>query len=458
MKKQYCKFHPLEAASYFCESCDQHTCKTCSNEGDVHQPVTQCFTCGQPLESLGATHTAVPFWRNLESIFKYGIHPQALIAIGIAVGLSLLSLVMPFLILLYAAFITKYCFSCLERTAQGQMTAVDFTKAYSGGFKLMFQVFGIILTAIIAIMLTNQFIGTGLAVLLGLLALLAFPASMIILAIEEDLKEAVNPLNLLQLILKIGPGYLLLIVFLIIMMSSTEALLYFIDDSYAMTKIILGAIATSYYSIVMYHLMGYVIFQYQGNIGFVAEEEHGPKHHRTDDQLITAEVSVLVKSGNYKKAISRYEYWLKQHPNSPRIEDDYFKLLLNMNDQEATFVYADKYLHKLLEQNNDLKAIHIIKQLLARYKAYKPFQAGLRIRAANALTEAEEYKISAALLKDFHKDFLNNKSGIIEAYELMVKVLGNFPNMKKQQDMYQHFVTVTKSKMPKEPDRKRQVY
>jgi len=458
MKKQYCKFHPLDAASYYCESCDQHTCKHCSNEGDAHQTSVQCFNCDQPLEPHGAAHTAVPFWRNLEAMFKYGIHPQALIAIGIAAGLSLLSLAMPLLILLYAAFITKYCFSCLERTAQGQMTAVDFTQAYSGGFKLMIQVFGIILVAIVVVMLADNFIGTGIAVLLGLLAIIAFPASMIILAMEEDLKEAVNPLNQLQLIIKIGPAYLLLIVFLIIMMSSTEAILYFIDDSYAMIKTILGAIATSYYAIVMYHLMGYVIFQYQGDIGFVAEEDHHQKHHRTDDQLITAEISVLVKSGNYKKAISRYEYWLKQHPNSPRIEEDYFKLLLNMSEQEATFVYADKYLHRLLEQSNDIKAIHITKQLVNRYKDYKPFQAGLRVKLAQAFEEAEEYKLSAALLKDFHKDFINNKTGIIEAYELMVKVLSHFPNMKKQQDLYQHFVTVTKSKMPKEPDRKRQVY
>lgn len=455
---EYCQFHPLAPASYFCHQCERFSCQICSNEGkETEHKAVQCFSCQQPLESQGAAFTATPFWRRLESAFKYPLHKNSLIAISISIALSFLAFLMPLLIIVSTAFILKYCFTCLEKTAEGDMQAIDFTSAYSGGLRLMGQLLLLIIFAIASVLLSAHFIGPVIASVLGIFMLMAIPASIMLLAIEDDLAVAINPLSQLKLMTSIGPAYLFLQLILIIMMSSTEAVLFFIDESFLTTRLILSSIASSYYLIVMFHIMGYVIFQYQRELGFVADEDNHQKKYRNDEQLAQAKISVLVKNGDYEQALKCFEETIKQHANNYKLADDYFKLLVALPDKQALFSYVDKYLIKLFQQEEDFKIRNVLKQTLIKYPDYTPQNGEIRIQSAELLESIGDAKLAATMLKDFHKD-VQHKPSIVSAYQLMAKVLAHFPGTEKQQASYLKFASNTQAEIPKAPDHTRKLY
>ena len=125
----FCKYHPIEAATYFCSRCQKYTCDSCSNE-DTHSGGVSCFLCSRPLKSLGSAATEEPFWRRLDKSFKYPLNTYALVMI---VGVSILSSILayvPFAILwqlMLTGAMVSYCFACLKQTAIGNFTAPDIT-------------------------------------------------------------------------------------------------------------------------------------------------------------------------------------------------------------------------------------------------------------------------------------------------------------------------------------------
>lgn len=71
----YCKYHPLDGATYACRACNSHQCDKCVD--DEHN-AAHCFVCGAVLESLGSANTVEPFWRRLKEAFKYPVNTNSM--------------------------------------------------------------------------------------------------------------------------------------------------------------------------------------------------------------------------------------------------------------------------------------------------------------------------------------------------------------------------------------------
>ena len=67
---KYCKYHPTEAATWYCTHCDSRVCDTCTLESERGED-RYCCKCGATLESLGSAYTAEPFWERLSETFRY---------------------------------------------------------------------------------------------------------------------------------------------------------------------------------------------------------------------------------------------------------------------------------------------------------------------------------------------------------------------------------------------------
>ena len=442
-----CKYHPLQAASYLCPNCQSYTCRTCVDDS---QGEPGCFTCRGELESQGAAYTAVPFWRRLSEAFRYPLNGNAVAAIGISMVLNLMGLLVPWLLIFSSAVLTKYCFCCLENTAHGKMQAPDVTEAYTGGLRLLFQLFVIMLVAIGAVFLAARFIGFGMAITVGIFALVALPASFMVLAIEEDLRQAVNPLKLLQLMFTIGGPYLILLALLMVMLGSVEALSYLVGERFSTVGAIAQMAISNYYSVVMFHLMGYVIFQYQRELGFVAEDESQEHQQKNRDQLFQAELDVLVKEGEYEKALELCHAASKAQPKNKLIADTFFKLIIALKAQQPLQLYADSYLQLLLNLQQDFRVSAVYKMIKQQLPDYLPERAALRYQLALTLSELGDFKNAALLLKNFHRDF-SGDALIIKAYSLMVQVLAHLPNTQVQQQQYRAFVERLQAKAETAP-------
>lgn len=443
---KYCRFHPSEAASYHCPTCHYHACHQCTDEGDGHSADEGlCFVCKSPLDFLGAAYTAEPFWRRLGDAFRYPLASEPISVLLIAATISLVGLYIPLLNILAAAFLYKYCFACLEATAHGKNKAPNVTVATSGGIQLLLHIIGILVLGLGSIILIANFIGWLPASLWAVFVSIALPAAFMILAINKDFSQAINPSKQLELMSAIGPAYFLLLLLLFVMMSSVGLLQYIIGDNFSSIGQFSSLLISNYYAIVMFNVMGYAVFQYQDKLGISADVDDGKTKRRTDKQRLKAKVGIFLKEGNYYGASNLYHSYLDKYPQDNEINDRLFNLLTGINADAALIKFADQYLTQLFTSEQHFKISSSYKQLLQCSPEYKPNSPNLRLKLAQQLYQLGDFKKAALLLKDFHKQSSSEKL-TIEAYSLMIDCLDKLPGTEAQQKQYQLFVEKLSSK------------
>lgn len=434
-----CRYHPLEASHFICHQCHYHACQQCAEENDQYTGEHTCFLCKAELEHLGSAQAAEPFWRQLKRFFHYPLATEAITALVIGSVISLLGLFIPLVSLLATAFIYKYCFCCLEETALGNLKPPQVNKASSGGFSLLLQIAGILLVNLGAVFLAAQFLGGTIALVVGIFAVIALPAAFMILAIDKDLGQAINPIRQWRLMGTIGSSYLILLLLIFIMVSSVGALNYAISDNFANVGQFLSILVSNYYTIVIFHLLGYTLYQYQDQLGLVSQEQSDFSQIRTNKERCKAHASMLLKDGDFRDACNCYHDYLRKHPRDTEMADRLFNLLIALKYQEGLELYADQYLQLLFNTDQLFKVSSCYKQLRLINKDYQPKWPNLSHLLAEQLYQLGDFNNAARLLKNFHKRE-QDKKAVAEAYQLMVKVLTEIPNTEKQQQQYLSFI------------------
>ncbi|WP_299974908.1 B-box zinc finger protein [uncultured Pseudoteredinibacter sp.] len=443
----YCRYHPTEAASYYCESCHYHACKHCSNDSDsFDEQSAQCFLCKRELSSLGASLTAEPFWRRIGKAFRYALGKEALTALIITALIALLGIYIPLVNLIALAFLYKYCFFCLEQTAHGNMKAPDVAKASSGGLQILLQIIGLLILSIGSTIIISAFLGVTLAVLWMIFMAAALPAAFMILSINKDFSQAINPQRQLEVMAAIGPSYFLLLMLLFIMMSSVGLLHWLIGEQFSTLGQLSSTFVSNYYSVVMFHLMGYVVFQYQDKLGIVAQQQDENKNKRSDKQKLDAKLGMLLKDGDYQAAVQLMRNQLARSPIDGENAERLLNLLIELEDKETLAKVSEDYFAQLFITEQHYKIGSRFKQLKVLIPDYRPQKMGLRLQLAQHMDNSGDFKQAALLLKNFHKES-QDKRLVVEAYELMVNCLNKLPNGAQQAQPYQHYVANIKKEL-----------
>lgn len=430
----FCKYHPLDGATHACRQCNIYQCDKCI---DISNPDTRCFLCGNTLESLGAANTVEPFWRRLPEAFKYPLNSSSMsLIVGTSI-ISVLATLMPFLLILSvlmylfaAGSILKYSFSCLERTALGEMKAPDVMDAYQGGIKLLFQLvlITIILSAVVGI--AGYYLGNAIGGFLLVVVVFSFPAILIRFAQTENMLEAMNPLHALGLIAAIGLPYGLLIAFILIMMSSVGVLHQLIGQLFPAISYLLQSVISNYYTVVLFHLMGYMLFQYQGQLGYIAEEVD-ERPLVSDAEQLAAKIDVFLKEGDYEQVVKLYYYAFKHYPAEAIFYERYFELLYACKKAALMMDYGTDYLLFLIKKKRFDKITLVYKQILMIAPEFVPVQPEVRVQLARQLKQQGDSKRTVKLLNGMHKLY-PSFTGLIEAYELLAEALDDLPGMQTQ--------------------------
>ena len=438
----YCKYHPLAAATYACHNCTIHQCDKCIDDDPKHRGHSRCFLCGGVLESLGEGNAVEPFWRRLKEAFQYPVNSSAMtLIIGTAV-LSLLATLMPFLLLLAALMglfatgaMLKYSFTCLERTAMGEMKAPDMMEAYEGGIKLLFQLIFITLIMLVVVGAAAHYLGMAVAGLLGVVAVVSYPAILIRLAQTQSALSALNPLAALAIISAIGLPYGLLIAFIIMMMTSVAVLNEWIGTLIPAASYFLQAVVSNYYTVVIFHLMGYMLFQYQERLGYSAriedDDDEESQSLRSDAERYQAQIEVLLKEGEYEQMVDLYYRMFKQFPNDNQFYDKYFELLYACKKSVLMADFAGLYLDFTLRKKRYDKLTAIFKQILLVAPDYIPSTADMRLQLAKLLVQQGDNKLALKLLNGLHKQYPDSPV-LVDAYQLMAGLLEEIPGMQAQ--------------------------
>lgn len=318
--KTVCDFHPTRAAEWTCPNCDDNFCGDCIDTRVVNQYGKKnsyhfCPKCNVEANRLAFENIAEPFWNRLPKFFAYPFHPRPLILMAVTAMISILASRpgLFWMLIRFAvwAVVLKYSFAALKETANGRLVAPKINlQTISDDFELVFK--QIALYAILGFVLFKVFQGMGLVVGLLFLAFsaLSIPAMITVLVASNSLLSAINPMVFVRMAWRIGWAYLLMCLFLLFLGAGPavvgQYIFAYLPDS---LHGFLFSMAKSFYTIITYHLMGYVIFQYHEEIGYTVDmddEEIGEANApvKSQEDLLLNKVDILIKEGRMDDAIS----------------------------------------------------------------------------------------------------------------------------------------------------------
>jgi tetratricopeptide (TPR) repeat protein len=319
--KQSCRYHPTRSAQWVCDTCGATFCPDCilvrtHDIGIETQTLHLCPACRIPARWLGIESAIDPFWQRMPRLFLYPLSRWPLILMLVIAALSTLfsgrSLFFGIMQIILWGMTIKYSYAALTATASGDLKPPPLdTRTLSDDFHQVFK--QIILFAVIGVGFVMAAAGGGrfLAIVFYLLAMLMAPAMIILLATTNSLIRALNPVLFIGLAMRIGWSYLLLYFFLSLLGGAPVVLARYVAPYLpAPLFIFLFSLAKVYYTIISYHLMGYVILQYHRQIGYEVnyEDFRDPEAQaqpaETDENaLLLNRVNLLIKEGRHDEAM-----------------------------------------------------------------------------------------------------------------------------------------------------------
>jgi hypothetical protein len=328
--KLMCDYFPELPARWHCPNCDINLSAPCVRvRKNDWEPVPEhrCPVCLNAVESLGFTHAIPPFWIRLPLFFSYPVRKYALIHLVVVFLINLLPsltinvslLAMPFFEILMmgitipvAIFILLFfAFRCLNHTARGHLEPPSPIDEYSS-LNIFLIIKQIIIYLLAVVLVTGSHaLNSTLAIIMTGLVLLLIPASTMVLAITNSMLEALSPSNLSKIIKALGWRYSIFYGLLLFMLACQ---IFLQSESFiAVHRFFLLPVITfiqSYFTLAMFAMMGYVLYQYHESLGFNRVKEFDNQKLKSvvaglsDDPFLN-EISILLTENLHDVAITR---------------------------------------------------------------------------------------------------------------------------------------------------------
>lgn len=347
-----------------------------------------CPQCNIKAEWLGVGDLIDPFWKRLHLFFRYPLNVQPLILIlGVALlqlfflGIGLFNTLMQ--IVLWSITI-KYSYESLKYTARGNLEPPPINKqTLVDDFEIVFKqyiIYFIIGAAflVVSIVLT-PFVGIPFLILI----LLLLPSIIILLVSTNSVFNALNPVLFVNMALRIGRGYLIMYLFLILFLFAPSAAIHYATDGMAPSYLLsyVKLVIENYYAIIFYHLMGYVILQYHQEIGYEIDIDDIklPGFKKPEEQAavsagILARINPLIRDGKYEEALVMVanQATAEEHNDLSVVEKHY--MLLKMTGKKAEMAKQGAVFLDLLAKKNEKtkKAFSVYKECSASGQPFAP--------------------------------------------------------------------------------------
>jgi hypothetical protein len=404
----FCDYHPKEKAYWDCPKCEVFLCNRCVSKRTIDQygkkkDFHYCPKCDEQVERAFFEDTVVPFWLRLPRFFLYPFHLWPLVlAFILAVAEALIpdrSLIGIALNFAMWGVLLKYSHASLKNTANGKINTpppLNFSTIASE-FQMVFKQVFIFVAIGFASYKVFSIFGPVIGLLFVAFALLSIPSMIIVLVATNSFIAAINPVLFVTMAWRIGWGYLLMYVFLILLGAAPGAL-----GAYVLAYLPKGiqpflfSLAGSFYTIVSYHLMGYVIYQYHEEIGYSVDIVEDDSDTKTEDlsedpeQDLLKRVSMLIKDGKHDEAIDTIREETKGHMTNQELADRYFMLLKVKKMTAGLLEHGKNYLEILAGKNHRAKLCEVYLELI-QYPEFKIASPAL-IKVAGSLSEAGNHK------------------------------------------------------------------
>lgn len=446
--KHDCHYHPGDPAKWHCGECQMHYCSRCMPDADTRQRRGLCPQCSKAMRYLGAATEVVPFWHRVGAFFRYPFHTDPLIVIAICTLVPILApanLIGILIWLVLALALFKYTYAVINHTAEGHLKPPAVSVAFTGtGFDIVALQF-LVFVLMGGLVFTAGMIGGPLLMMLALaFVVLALPASIMVLAMERSVGAAVNPMNLAMLISRIGAPYFLLYGYLILLTLASGA-----AQDFAMTHFPLwvsqplAGFLNSTFTLILFHMLGYLLFQYQEELGFASDLQDGAdgqdNHQRDRSARFDADIDMNLKDGNYDRVQSMLKEALKRDRDNGQRIGQLYQLLTARNDVPELYRYHPRLLTWLADHNDGDGMAALLHSLQNAEPQFRLDDPELAVRCARTLYHRGHFKLALRLLQDFHKRFPDSKQ-LAQAYLLVAQTLANGLNQWEKATAFLTFI------------------
>ncbi|MHB8622816.1 MAG: tetratricopeptide repeat protein [Sulfuricaulis sp.] len=380
------------------------------------QPTAVCPVCRGTADSLGAINVITPFWIRIPRFFAFPANLGALLYIfilaiisSVTFSLSLLGMLMQLVV--FAVFL-RYAYAVLSHTASGYLTPprIDFDMV-NQDLARPFKQLAVFLFLGVVSNLLYAYVGIWVAWIYWLGMTLCIPATAMVIAINNSFWRAVNPIALMGIVRRIGWPYLILCVFLYILWGGSGILAAMVGGRVSFEiAFFIYDLASMYFLLVMFHMMGYVIYQYHEQLGFAVEvpiEEHGAANaaRARPGNPAVREADILVKEGKTEVAITRLKEWTARQPTDLEAREK-LQALAHLTHNTALLVeQAPNLIATLLAADRRKAAADVFLDTATVQPGFQPAQATDFNPLATQLESMRRYPAVLSLLSGFAKRF-----------------------------------------------------
>src|SRR5690554_1600122 len=410
-----------------------HYCNRCMPDADSRKRQALCPRCSKSMRYLGAATEVVPFWQRIGAFFRYPFHTDPLMVIAIC---TLVPIVAPanivgliiWLVLALALF--KYTYAVISHTAEGHLKPPPVSVAFTGsGFDIVILQF-LVFVLMGGLVAAAAMVGGPILMLLALaFVILALPASIMVLAMERSVGAAVNPMNLAVLISRIGTPYFLLYGYLILLTLASGAAQDFAVDHFPMwVAQPLAGFLNSTFTLILFHMLGYLLFQYQEELGFASDLQDEPSgedmHQRDRGARFDADIDMNLKDGNYDRVQSMLIESLKKDRDNPKRIGQLYQIMTARQATTELYRYHPRLMAWLAQRHDGDGLNQLMQTLQAAEPGFQLDDPELAVQCASALYHRGHFKPALRLLQDFHKRFPDSDQ-LAPAYLLAAQALAN---------------------------------
>jgi len=362
-----------------------------------------------------------PFWRRLPKFFIYPVQWSSMLRIigyAMVTGLSLL-LPNPFGGLLYLIvwiMFLKYAFVVMERTANGQLDEPDDLNGNErGDAGQVMRQFGLFVVFGLCVGLLSVLLGRSAGYVIGaVLMSVVLPAGIMIIAVNKSLPQALNPFQILFYMGTIRSPYFALCFLIFSLSSSSEWLQeFFYEHLDSWLVLPLFGFIEFYFTLIIYHMMGYAVYQYHEKLGLdadvsFADAEAKQSTGKTADPL-HAQLGELLAAGHDEAALDLLREALRTRWEENALHERYQKLLVASGKSVPAMHHAREFINKLSNEKRLFQALDLCEYWL-KNDANFHLQDSFHVHPlATAARMGGRAKLALDLMRGFDKRYLQHE-------------------------------------------------
>lgn len=266
---------------------------------------------------------------------------------------------------------------------------------------------------------------------LAVLFAVPLPAATLVLALEHRLLKALNPLHTVTCLRAMGVGYFILLAYFagIVLVRAAVS-----SAARGLPEVIfypIEGVVIAYLTIVLYALLGYVAYQYHGELGLEVSVEFDEHHRRAAEAAappldpLERKIRDLLAEGKIDAAIEEVKDQMRYDRLDASLNRRLHQLYVQKGDPALIRQQGSQYLNGLLRDGQADEALNLLAKLEAMDPAFTPDNDRAVLPLALAAYRRRDYKRAMSLVKGFDRRYPGHEH-VPDVYLLGAKLASEF--------------------------------